>query len=104
MAAKASRTRTLFLLVALAVATLTVTVTVTPRVSMAGTVNPASNGDPDRPNDAPKPAAQPSVVNGRIVAVGPATGTSARGSGSGDEAGWSWAVSLIASVLGRQGL
>ncbi len=100
MAAKASRAHTLFLLVVLTVASLTATVTVAPYVATAGPIEPVNNGDPDRPNDCPKPATQPSIVNGSILpsGVGAATGSKREASG------WSWAMSFIATLLGRHGL
>ena len=104
MAAKASRTYTLFLLVALTVASLTATVTVSPCVVSAGTTEPTLNGDPDRPNDAPKPTTQPSSASSsnRIQRAG-GSPVSAMG-GERESMGWSWAMSLIAPLLGRYGL
>jgi hypothetical protein len=99
MAAKASRIHTLLLLVALGVSALTATVTVAP-VALAGSSSgPVSNGDPDRPNDSPKPAAQQqSSSTTKLVAkssiVSPVTGS----------ARWSWAMEFIATLLGRHGL
>lgn len=106
MAANASRAHTLFLLIALSVASLTATVTVAPVTALAGTICPTNNGDPDRPNDLPKPTTQPNTSS-RIVAGGV-------GAGWVDEptverepeeaSAWSWVMEFIATLLGRYGL
>jgi hypothetical protein len=106
MAAKASRIHTLFLLVALTVVTPTATVILSPSVATAGSNGPTSNGDPDRPNDCPKPQSQPGIVAGPIVnnddfdAPNPGlVPVEVR-----DQNGWSWAMKFIATLLGRHGL
>ena len=107
MAAKASRIHTLFLLVALTVVTPTATVILSPSVATAGSNGPTSNGDPDRPNDCPKPQSQPGIVAGPIVnnddrndAPSPELVSAERR----DLYGWSWAMKFIATLLGRHGL
>jgi hypothetical protein len=100
MAAKASRIRTLLLLIALGVATLTATVTVAPHVVMASPGSgPCGNGDPDRPGDtAPKPTSSPNFASAQMRSVD-------RGGQASERAHhWSWAMDLIATLLGRHGL
>jgi hypothetical protein len=101
MAAKASRIHTLFLLIALTVAAVTATVTVAPPVASAGSSGPTTNGDPDRPNDCPKPSAQTQSSTSGLVPVivdgGPQGAQS-------ETHGWSWAMNFIATLLGRHGL
>jgi hypothetical protein len=103
MAAKASRIHTLFLLIALTVAGVTATVVVAPPQATAGSSGPTTNGDPDRPNDCPKPAAQQPTTN-LVNGFSPITGGKlARGAQSGMY-GWSWAMNFVATLLGRHGL
>jgi len=101
MAAKATRIHTLVLLIALTVAAVTSTVMVAPPVASAGTSGPTTSGDPDRPNDCPKPAAQYSTSNTGVTSVVVETGQ--RGAKS-ETNGWSWAMNFIATLLGRHGL
>ena len=100
MAAKASRIYTLFLLIALTVGSLTATVTVSPSVAIAAPNGPTNNGDPDRPNDCPKPAYSPNSTERPVVE------RSSEPSREWCEVvdGWSWAVDYIATLLGRHGL
>ena len=100
MAAKASRTYTLLLLIALSVASLTVTVAVPPVAVASSSGGPAANGDPDRPNDCPKPTVAQQSSSSNLVS------TSRRGDmgGKGAAHGWSWAMEYIATLLGRHGL
>ena len=100
MAANASRIHTLVLLIALTVAAVTSTVMVAPPVASAGTSGPTSSGDPDRPNDCPKPAAQYSTSNTGVL---PVVMEGQRGAQS-ETNGWSWAMNFIATLLGRHGL
>ena len=99
MAAKASRIHILLLLFALSVSTLTATVMVAPVALASSSGGPASNGDPDRPNDCPKPSAQQqstptnNLSSARLIVD--------RGAGS---ARWSWVMESIATLLGRHGL
>lgn len=107
MAAKASRVHTLFLLIAFSVVSLTATVTVAPVPALAGTICPTSNGDPDRPNDLPKPTAQPNAGS-RILAGGVGAGwveePTVEGEPEEASGAWSWVMDFIATLLGRYGL
>lgn len=103
MAANASRIHTLVLLIALTVAAVTSTVTVAPPVASAGTSGPVSNGDPDRPNDCPKPAAQTNSSYSSSGISSVVVGKGQRGAKS-ETNGWSWAMNFIATLLGRHGL
>lgn len=100
MAAKASRIHILLLLLALSVSALTATVMVAPVALAASSGGPASNGDPDRPNDCPKPSAQQqSTPTSNLSSAKGSLVKKAEGS-----ARWSWAMEYIASLLGRHGI
>jgi hypothetical protein len=101
MAAKASRIHILFLLIALTVGSLTATVTVSPSVATAAPNGPQNSGDPDRPNDCPKPAYSPNTGQPVESADGDRVGVPTEDEGGG---GWSWIMELIATLLGRRGL
>jgi hypothetical protein len=100
MAAKASRTHTLFLLIALAVAWTTVTVTVSPTVATAASYGPQNSGDPDRPNDAPKPTSATPTIADRLELVGVEEPEDTSEGGEGTS--WNWVMAIIATLLGRR--
>ncbi|MEO6463068.1 MAG: hypothetical protein ABIP29_08325 [Candidatus Eisenbacteria bacterium] len=105
MAAKASRVYTLFLIIALTVASLTASVTVAPVTALAGASNPTNNGDPDRPNDAPKPTTQPNAGSPILaggVSVGPVVESTVESEA--EVSAWSRVKFFIATLLGRYGL
>lgn len=99
MAAKASRIHTLLLLFALSVSALTSTVMVAPVALASSSGGPATNGDPDRPNDSPKPSATQQGTPTKLYSTG-----SVVGEAKGSSARWSWAMEFIATLLGRHGL
>ena len=100
MAAKAPRIHILFLLIALTVGSLTATVTVSPSVATAASNGPTNSGDPDRPNDCPKPAYSPNAGQPIESAEGDQLAVPTEDEGG----GWIWIMDLFTILLGRLGL